>query len=161
MPESQRQGERICGDGDRAAHVPGLGVVLEGAAQAGDRRLQLVWRERRQLGAAEAEEQLGGLVVHRLVPLRGERALEVGERLLGGMRRERGLTGERGVVDELVGTEDGLCLGEVMGQLGRVASRPRAPYSSSSASAMRAWSRARRVSESSSASVPWISACVN
>ena len=104
-PNPQGQGERIGGDGDRAAHVPGLDVVVEGAAQAGDRGLQLVWW--RASPAGRGRGRRAALRPRRRSPrspFRGERALEVGERLLGGVRRERGLAGERGVADELVRT---------------------------------------------------------
>src|SRR5262249_7491100 len=116
----REMGERIRRDGNRAAQFHAVGVMLEGEPQVAYRKIQLVRRERRQLGAAEAEEQLGGLVIHRLIPLRVERALEVAERLLGGVRRERGLAGKRGVAHELLSPEHGLGLPEVMSQLGCV-----------------------------------------
>ena len=120
VPEPKRQRERMGSDGDGAADVTGLDVVLEGAAEALHRRPQLAVPERRELRTAETEQQLGSLIVGRGVPLGRERALEMEERLLRGACRERGLPRERAVSNEPVRTQQGLGLGEVVSELGRV-----------------------------------------
>ena len=105
------------GDGERWADVTDRDVVVEGTAQARHGGTQLVVPERRELRATETEQHLGGLIVDGGVAPRGEGALEVGECLLRGMRRKRGLPCERGVANQLVAAEHRLGLVEVVGEL--------------------------------------------
>ena len=89
MPGRRREGVLRHGHGQ--LRVTGLGVVVEGAAQAGHRLLETVQGERGYLGAAQAEQDRGGLGVHRLALLARQRPFKVGQRLLIGVGVQRTL----------------------------------------------------------------------
>lgn len=93
LSHAHDKSERVSGDRDGSAHVSRLDVVVERSAHGACRPLELVRLTRGKLGVAKADEQRCGLIVHRLLFLRSQPALEVGERLLVGIRGQRRLPG--------------------------------------------------------------------
>ena len=112
--------DRIRGELDRPPRVAGVDVVLERLPHALQRLTEVVALSAQELGAHERNEQVGGLLVQRPALPRGERALEVGNRVLIGVGGKGLLAGEPGVVDELPRSQHRLGLREVVRELGSV-----------------------------------------